>query len=569
MLTIGSILDGRYHIRELIGDGGYGSVYLAYDSRFSGNNFVAIKMIPQTSANHNKSFRREADLLYNLNHPNLPKVSNCFQQDQANFIVMDFISGDDLAVSLKKGKVFSVAEVTLIADKVLDALEYLHSFTIFHRDIKPHNIKIDSKGNIFLLDFGAAKGYFDEATVTRNEEQSITAYTPFYAPLEQVLRIDPNSYYLLYALNSPNLERFTDSKTDARSDIYSLGATLYYLLTRNSPEKATATIRAHALWSGKPDTLQPIDETVDGIPAGLAVAIHRSLEIEPEKRFQTAGEFRRAIHDLQSEYLTRYEPALPDTEENFVKIEVVPPIGSVGDNKQFEKFPSKAEFVVPLKKNPAEKSKLPIYVAALILCFLAAIGGIFLAVKMIPQREISVSENLTYSLLVQKMRDGKEYQTPFESSGQEIFENGYKFKLRFSFSGEGFCYIFAEGLNSKNERIYNVIFPTPNANNGKSDVTADRQYETGWNVFGGNSGTENFWIIRSRKKSDIAEKSLENGFLNQSGEVTDNNLVVDLKRFIQEHNKSDLPVKKDSEKKLSKVEVEGDVVTYLIQLEHR
>ena len=103
---------------------------------------------------------------------------------------MDYISGEDLAVSLRKGKRFSVSEVFQIADKVLDALEYLHSSTIFHRDIKPHNIKIDANGKIYLLDFGTAKGNFDEATITRQKGQSITGYTPFYAPLEQVLRID-------------------------------------------------------------------------------------------------------------------------------------------------------------------------------------------------------------------------------------------------------------------------------------------------------------------------------------------------------------------------------------------
>ena len=304
MLTVGKILDGRYYIREQIGDGGYGSVYLAQDSRFSGNNFVAIKKIPQSSEHHDKSFRREADLLYNLSHPNLPKVSNCFQENGANFIVMDYISGEDLAVSLRKGKRFSISEVFQIADKVLDALEYLHSSTIFHRDIKPHNIKIDANGKIFLLDFGTAKGNFDEATITRQNGQSITGYTPFYAPLEQVLRIDPNSYFLLNSLNSPNMESFLEKKTDARSDIYSLGATLYQLLTRISPEKATSTIRAHAIWSGKPDTLEPVQNVNAEVSDELAQIIHRSLEIEPEKRFQTAAEFHQALTDLEDTYLT-------------------------------------------------------------------------------------------------------------------------------------------------------------------------------------------------------------------------------------------------------------------------
>jgi eukaryotic-like serine/threonine-protein kinase len=295
MLTNGKKLDERYILREEIGSGGFGAVYRAVDTRFSGNNQVAIKQIPLTNEEAAKSFRQEANLLYNLSHPNLPKVTNCFQQDGASFIVMEYISGEDLSESLKKGKRYSVAESLEIADAVLDALEYLHSFTIFHRDIKPHNIKIDETGKIYLLDFGTAKGTFDETTLTQNVGQSITGFTPFYAPLEQVLRVDPNSYLLLQSLETPYLEEFLNRRTDARSDIYSLGATLYHLLTGYSPEKATATTRAFALWSGKSDPLLPCQVVNPEIPEGLAQILHRCLEIEPEKRFQTAAELRKEL----------------------------------------------------------------------------------------------------------------------------------------------------------------------------------------------------------------------------------------------------------------------------------
>ena len=122
MLTNGGKLDGRYLLERKIGSGGFGAVYLATDTRFSGNNQVAIKQILLDNEQATKLFRQEADLLYNLSHSNLPKVTNCFQENGANFIVMDYISGEDLATSLKKGKQFSVAESLEIADVVLDAL---------------------------------------------------------------------------------------------------------------------------------------------------------------------------------------------------------------------------------------------------------------------------------------------------------------------------------------------------------------------------------------------------------------------------------------------------------------
>ena len=218
MLMNGGKLDGRYRLEREIGSGGFGAVYLATDTRFSGNNQVAIKQILLNNEQATKLFRQEADLLYNLSHPNLPKVTNCFEENGANFIVMDYVSGEDLAISLKKGRSFGIEETLEIADNVLDALEYLHSFLIYHRDIKPHNIKINEHGKIYLLDFGTAKGNLEQTNPTMQFGQSITGFTPFYAPLEQVLRVDPNSFLMLQSLDSPQLEEFLHHKTDERSE---------------------------------------------------------------------------------------------------------------------------------------------------------------------------------------------------------------------------------------------------------------------------------------------------------------------------------------------------------------
>ena len=578
MLTNGKKLDGRYVIHQKIGSGGFGAVYLAQDTRFSGNNRVAIKKILQTGEQFSKSFRREADLLYNLSHPNLPKVTDCFQEDGANFIVMDYVSGDDLAVCLRNGKNFTVEEVLLIADKVLDALEYLHSFTIFHRDIKPHNIKVDTNGKIFLLDFGTAKGNFDETTVTHQTGQSVTGYTPFYAPLEQVLRVDPNSYFLLQSLDSSKMEDFLNQKTDARSDIYSLGASLYHLLTRLSPEKATSTIRAHAIWSGNPDTLQPIQNFNAEVSNNLAEVIRRSVEIEPEKRFQTAAEFRKALNDLQNENMSAetislsnitIEPAVTrkvQTANNFFNAE-----NTASDTSDLN-----------FEKTTQPKSKTALYLGILAIFLVLGSGTILLGWWIWASTETAKvpetgrnnltnspkAHSLSYSLLVQKMRDGKEFQEPFESSGQEIFENGYKFQMRFTPSENGFFYIFAEGLDDKNEKTFNIIFPTPDKNGGKPEVTANRQYETSWNQFSGTAGTENFWIIFNKNLPDIAERSREDAFRNQ-GKLTDKSLTGDLKNYLENGQKDKPNISKDAVKSLSKIEFANDEVIFLLQLEHR
>lgn len=565
MLEPGTILEGRYSIREKIGDGGYGTVYLAQDTRFSGNNYVAVKQLSPQIEQNNTLFRREADLLYNLKHRNLPNVSNCFRENGLSFIVMDYISGEDLSITLKKGRRFSVAEVYKIADTVLDALEYLHSFTIFHRDIKPHNIKVDSNGHIYLLDFGTAKGNFDEVTIVAQAGQSVTGFTPFYAPLEQALRADVNSYVLLHTLDSQRTEDFLKIKTDARSDVYSLGITLYQLLTQITLEKSPAAIRAYAIWSGKPDVLQPIREINPEVPGNLANAIHKSIALDPQNRFQTAREFRTALRDVQGEYLTSYEHSRHTIELDFPGHQIVPPTIGFNNGDDLRK-PKAANDSPDLHKR---KSKLPLYAGAMFACFILLIGlGYFLirnfAVEPFGKTD---ARSLNYSLLVQKMREGKEYQQPFESSGQEIFESNYKFQMNITPPENGFLYIFSEGLNNKNEKVFGIIFPTPAQNDGSANVLAGREYRTGWNQFAGLPGTENFWVIWSKNKPEIPENARENCFQND-GVLSDNDLGTNLKNYLESGKISKSPVK-DADKKLSKIEIEGDSAIQLIRLEHR
>lgn len=618
MLTSGKKLDGRYVVREEIGSGGFGAVYRAIDTRFGGNNQVAIKKIVQSSEQAAKAFRNEADLLYNLSHPNLPRVTDCFQEDGANFIVMEYISGDDLLKSLKSGKRFAVTEVLEIADTVLDALEYLHSFLIFHRDVKPDNIKINENGKIYLLDFGTAKGNFDETTVTR-VSRSVTGFTPFYAPLEQILRADASSFLFLKSLEPTQLENFLDRKTDARSDIYSLGATAYHLLTGHFPEKAMATTRAYSVWSGKPDTLPSCRDLNSEIPLGLAQIVHRCLEIEPEKRFQSATELRAALKNLSSAAeineivsapLTQMPSALSFASENApshtvafpnasrrstlektallqspeTESQIFPPAASTPPNFVAEGEPVLAtieSFFVAgeNQENVKPKSKMPIYLGLFILLAILGVSGGWLAWRNLAGTSLppdahstgttSSGRILNYSLLVQKMRDGKKFQEPFESSGREIFESGYQFQVRLVPPADGYLYAFAEGLDKNGAKIFTIQFPTPKKNSGSAEVVALQNYETGWNEFAGSAGTENFWIVWSKDKPEIAEKGRENAFQN-AGVIADNNLSGKLKDYLESlAGKNKTNAAKDTDKRITKVDFEGDSLAYLIQLEHR
>jgi len=221
------VLRSRYKIIERIGQGGMGNIYLAEDLRLSGR-LCALKEVeydrktPQNLLNEARDqFLKEATVLARLDHPNLPKVSDFFSIGQKDFLIMDYIPGKDLRTIMQESrqrKQFLIEKDVLNwAYQIMDALIFLHKQTppLVHRDIKPSNLKITPDGLIKLVDFGLVKALApEEVTVTVIQGRG----TAMYTPLEQ------------YGNDSRH--------TDIRSDIYSLGATLYHLLTNQSPADA-------------------------------------------------------------------------------------------------------------------------------------------------------------------------------------------------------------------------------------------------------------------------------------------------------------------------------------------
>ncbi|HMS42045.1 MAG TPA: serine/threonine-protein kinase, partial [Pyrinomonadaceae bacterium] len=159
MIEAGTFLQNRYRVEKQIGLGGMGAVFVATDERFG--SVVAIKETLFSDEKFRKAFEREAKLLNNLKHPALPRVSDHFAEGNGQFLVMEYIEGDDLSEIMdRERKAFSVKEVVNWTLQLLDALEYLHAQNppVIHRDIKPQNLKLTPRGQIVLLDFGLAKG---------------------------------------------------------------------------------------------------------------------------------------------------------------------------------------------------------------------------------------------------------------------------------------------------------------------------------------------------------------------------------------------------------------------------
>lgn len=273
------LLKDRYTVAGPIGQGGMGAVYRAEDNLLKGR-ICAVKEItpdpdlsPEMLRQLQDQFRQEASILARLDHPNLPKVSDHFTQNGREYLVMDYVPGQNLHEIIIKAKnedtFLSQTQVLNWADQLCDALTYLHTQNppILHRDIKPSNIKVTPSGFIKLVDFGLVKilSSDESRTVTVVQGQGTAAYTP--------------------------LEQYggDDAHTDIRSDVYALGATLYHLLTNQPP----ATARERFL---NPQLLIEPRNINSHISPSVQESILCALELHPDNRHANIDIFKSGLH---------------------------------------------------------------------------------------------------------------------------------------------------------------------------------------------------------------------------------------------------------------------------------
>jgi len=568
---VGTTLDGRYLVESKLGQGGVGAVYLARDHKLHDKR-VVVKVLLDKSLRDSLvlvKFQQEREALARVDHPGVVGIIDTGElPDGKPYIVMQYIEGMSLRDVIKAApEGMNLEHAAEITKQIGAALSAVHEKKIYHRDLKPENIMLQrlARGGeqVKILDFGVAK--------VKDSVVALSVITSG-ATLGTVLYMSP--------------EQFQGLKVNAASDVYSFGVIAYEMITGRRPfnpdtvghlaEMHRQGVRA------KPTDLRP------RLPEEAETIILKALAFEPHARYQNAGEFgdelARALTNEEEapKQYRKTEVAVPPTQlsvdPHLAGLATNPPQGDTLVTPFEPAGPDTVgQSVMPIEPEPHQR-RWPV-VAGLLVLVAALFFGAYLIIskrqtlfgngpKTTPLTP-AVQRSLVYSLTVQKMRDGKPFKEPFESSGQEVFENGYKFRLNLSSPQSGYLYVFNEGAPERDNTDFTIIYPTPLTNKGSAKLDANQTVQTNWNRFSGETGTEHFWIIWSATAVTQLESARDDAFKNKEGAITDAAMVRNVKDFFAKHSDPKPETKKDTVKQQTDVRANGDLLVKLLELEHR
>ncbi len=343
VLERNTVLQDRYLIVQVIGKGRFSETYLAIDQHL-GEKITLKRVHVKTNPQLAQLTDREAILLLNLKHPSLPKVTGYFEQDGFKFLAMEYISGDDLGkIVNNSGRPFHLEWVLFWADQLLELLNLFHSQQppLIHKDIKPRNLKLTPDNNVMLLDFGLAK--------------FIEEYSPKIVSSPQASQ----------DINYASIEQLRGSAASERSDIYSLSATLYFLLTAQPP--IDSLTRANHLLNNLPDPIKSVNHLNPEIPIEISEVVMRGLSLAANLRYGSAKEMQRALREayfrvknqrLDTSQRTEVQ-AIPSYEESFKQPESQTAHNEPQDEKTLILNESKNDEKTPsLTSTPADEKTL-------------------------------------------------------------------------------------------------------------------------------------------------------------------------------------------------------------------
>lgn len=287
---IGKRLDGRYLIQSLVGVGGMANVYRGVDEKTG--NAIAVKVLKEEFLDNEelvRRFKNESKAISILDHPNIVKVYDVSVTDKLQYIVMEYVDGITLKEYLKqRGGALTWKETVHFATQVLGALQHAHSKGIIHRDVKPQNIMLLADGSIKMMDFGIAR-------FSRAQSQTVSDKA-----IGSVHYISP--------------EQAKGDRTDARTDIYSVGVMLYEMLSGRLPFDGDGAVSIAIMQIS--DKAKPLAQVAPNVPEGLRQITEKAMEKDPAQRYQSAQEMLNAIEEFKRNPSARFEYEYRNTQDN-------------------------------------------------------------------------------------------------------------------------------------------------------------------------------------------------------------------------------------------------------------
>lgn len=573
---VGQVIDNRFEIKSELKRGGMGVVYLAEDRQLHSRK-VVVKVLLDAAYQSEyvvQKFRQEVEALSRLDHPGIVGIVDSGELPSGRpFIVMQYVEGVTLR-SLMTTEGMNLEKIAEIIKPVGRALAAAHSRGIFHRDLKPDNIMLQDLGHgeqqVKIIDFGIAK-----------VKSSVVAPST-------ALHLSPGTV----AYMAP--EQLSGKPITAATDVFAMGAICYEMVTGRKPFNPETgyellQMQQHGV-RVKPGDLRPT------LPAPAQAIILKALAFNPSERFSSTKEFGDALaialgDDTDVSVAHAYYPTIPPTQLPVQGTPQAPNTNRPGPTvaATVHSAPSMGQPAVAKSPIPAipqlgavdrsanssgSKSKIAILLGLFVFLILAVAGTaawLLLRNKSGGEEKppAPVAErNLNYGLTVQKMRNGKPYQATFESTGQEIFENGWKFRMNLDSPQPGYLYLLNEGPAGNDVTTYNLLFPAPSTNSGSPFVAANQKIETGWMIFDQNQGTEKFWMVWAADA--VPELEAVKGVVNprDKGEITDSTQRRAVEQFLKKHSSAEAVADKSKGKKQSSVKANSNVLVHRLELEH-
>ena len=527
---------GNYLILDHLGSGGMGEVYLAKDSRL--DRTVAVKILFADIAADKRRmqrFRQEAKVASSLNQPNILTIFEFGEVDGLTFLAAEFVDGETLRDYLR-GKRLKLSEILDINIQILAALDAAHEARIVHRDMKPDNVMIRRRDHVVkVLDFGLAKVTEKKKTTPDelgSEEDVITNF-----------KTAPG--LIMGTVNYMSPEQAQAKPVDARSDIWSVGIILYEMVAGTKPFGGSTS--AHTIVQILEKEPAPLAHSgAPDVPDELERIVAKAIAKDPDERYQTAKDMLIDLRNLRKRLELDAE-----TERTSEKVVV-------------ERARVNRGFILALIAIFAS-------VAALIAVnFWRTNRNRTVIQPPAPSAAQAPERTLTYWITVQKFKDDKPYQDPFDIAGEINFEADYQIRLSVRSPQPGYLYVLNEGpTDPRRGPEYVVVFPSPTANDGSELLAANQRVlipDESWLLFDKEQGVEKLWLVFSEQL--VPELAGIKAFTNRRrrGLINDANLNNTINSFLSAHVTD--KVARQKGEAVTTLTSPEKILVYPIRLEH-